>query len=156
MMKREYLEKLIKVWGVLDGLAVLWYVGWSISKNQMPFVYDIKTQFLDAAPQIGMGTAIGLSVFVFTAYMSLLVSGHLLFRLRKSGVIIACIQSPLRAITVIPPSVFFLLWPLGYFVDNPGFAIGFSLVVLVELIKIGSMISWWILSVRDERARVGL
>jgi hypothetical protein len=155
MKKLENLEKLIKLWGVLDGLAIVWYIGWSISKNQMPFVYDIKHQFIDAAPQIGMGTAIGLSVFVFSAYMSLLVSGHFLFRLKKAGVVIAMIQSPLRAITVIPPSIFFLLWPLGYFFENPNAIIGFSLTVLVELIKIGSMIAWWLLSKRAGDGKAG-
>jgi hypothetical protein len=146
MLKK--LEKVIKIWGVLDVMAILWYMGWSISKNQMPFVYDIKHQFLNAAPQIGMDTAISLSIIVFAAYMSLAISGYFLFRLKKAGVVIACIQSPLRVITIIPPSVFFLLWPLSMIFDSPSAAIGFSLTLLVEMVKISSMISWWVMSNR--------
>lgn len=143
MLKK--LEKLIILWGVLDVMTILWYMGWSVSKNQMPFVYDIKHQFLNAAPQIGMGTAISLSIIVFAAYMSLAISGYFLFRLKKAGVVIACIQSPLRVITIIPPSVFFLLWPLSTIFDSPSAVIGFSLTLVVELIKISSMIAWWVL-----------
>lgn len=143
MLKK--LEKVIKIWGILDVMAILWYMGWSVSKNQMPFVYDIKHQFLNAAPQIGMGTAISLSIIVFAAYMSLAISGYFLFRLKKAGVVIACIQSPLRVITIIPPSVFFLLWPLSTIFDSPSAVIGFSLTLVVELIKISSMITWWVL-----------
>lgn len=143
MLKK--LEKLIKIWGVLDVMTILWYMGWSISKNQMPFVYDIKHQFLSAVPQISMTTAISLSVFVFAAYMSLIASGWMLFRLKKAGVIMACIQSPLRLLTIIPPSIFFLLWPLGTIFKSPSGMIGFSLTLLVEFVKISSMVAWWIL-----------
>lgn len=149
MLKK--LERLIKIWGVLDVMTILWYMGWSISKNQMPFVYDIKRQFLSAVPQISMATAISLSVFVFAAYMSLIASGWMLFRLKKIGVIIACIQSPLRLLTIIPPSIFFLLWPLGTIFKNPSGMIGFSLTLLVELVKISSMVAWWILLKRARK-----
>lgn len=144
MTKRKFSELVIKFWGIMDGLAFLWYIGWNIYKNRMPFVYDIKTNFLEAAPQMGICVAVALSVFVFLSYMSLSVSGHLLFRVRKSGMVIAFIQVPLRILTIIPPSVFFILWPLGYFIEAPRPVLGFSVVATVELIKILSIIYWWL------------
>lgn len=146
---KNWREHMIRTWGVLDIMTILWYMGWSVSKNQMPFVYDIKHQFLDAAPQIGMATAVSLSLVVFAAFMSLIASGILLIRRRKAGVVIAFIQTPVRLLTVIPPSIFFLLWPLGSLLDSPSAAIGFSLTLLVELVKLSSMIAWWLRTARD-------
>lgn len=138
-------------WGVLDIMTIIWYVGWNVSQNHMPFVYDIKHEFLNAAPQMGLGTAICLSVFMFASYMTLVASGVLLYRHRKAGVVLACIQSPLRLLTIIPPSVFFLLWPLGYILSKPSAVIGFSLTLFLELVKLSSLIFWWILSNRSEQ-----
>ncbi len=148
---KNWREQMIRIWGVFDIMTILWYMGWSISKNQMPFVYDIKHQFLDAAPQIGMTTAVSLSLVVFAAFMSLVASGILLIRLKKAGIVIAIVQAPVRLLTVIPPSIFFLLWPLGYILDNPGASVGFSLTLLVELVKLSYMISWWLRTARVNR-----
>lgn len=141
------LEKLIILWGVLDVMTILWYLGWNISKNQMPFVYDIKHQFLNAVPQISMAKAVSYSLLFFLSFMSLIVTGYLLIRLKKVGVVIACVQTSAR-FTFVPPTAMFLLWPISFFIDNPSVTVGYMLAILtiaVELIKISSMIVWWVL-----------
>jgi hypothetical protein len=147
------LEILIKTWGVLDLMSIMWYMGFSISRNHMPFVYDIKHQLLSAAPEIGMGKAVVLSLAAFAAYASLFVSGLLLYKLKKAGAVIAFIQCPLRLVTIIPPSVFFLLYPLGFFFTSPNAVVGFSLTLLVELLKITSLIFWWIKTGKSGESR---
>lgn len=145
MLKK--LEKLIILWGVLDVMTILWYMGWSVSKNQMPFVYDIKHQFLSAVPQISMAKAVSFSLLFFLSFMSLIVTGYLLIKLKKVGVVFACVQTSAR-FTFIPPTAMFLLWPISFFIANPGVTVGYMLAALtiaVELIKILSMIAWWVL-----------
>lgn len=154
MLKK--LEKVIKLWGVLDVMTILWYMGWSISKNQMPFVYDIKDQFLSAVPQISMARAISFSLLFFLSFMSLILSGYLLIRLKRLGVVIALVQSYLRFIAFIPPTALFILWPISLIIGNPSAIVGYmltTLTILVELLKISSLITWWMLLKRSKNIK---
>ena len=129
-------------WGVLDVLSVLWYVAWNLAMKRIPFVDELRPLFENASG-LGFIWAVVLTVLVLVLYGSILFSGHLLIKRRKAGVIVACVQSPFRLVMIIPPSVFFILWPLSYLPTALPMAVGYGLILVVEIVKIVPLVLWW-------------
>jgi len=138
-------NKIITLWGILDLSAFVWYVGWRLFHGQIPFYHDI---IKSAQISTSFGTSLGIfiTVFSFILYLSLLFSGFYLIKRNKIGAILSYIQTPFRIIALIPPSMFFITWPLQYIFVNPktitamiAFAI---LLMLMESLKIYSVITW--------------
>jgi hypothetical protein len=75
-------------------------------------------------------------------YASLILSGVYLVKKKKLGAILSYIQTPFRLLFIIPPSIFFILWPLGYFSDKPQIVLGVVLVLLSEILKVFTVASW--------------
>ena len=143
MMKR--LEKIVIVWGVFDVLTIAWYLGWSIVHKRIPFVYDIR-ELIVSTTSLGIVWMIVLSVFGLVIYLSLAASGYLLITHKKAGAIIAHIQTPFRLLMIIPPSIFFILWPLSFVTESYHIVLGYSLIIPIETMKTTSLIMWQVKS----------
>lgn len=138
-MKR--LNRIIFIWGIFDFAAISWYMGWNIYYGQFPLINDIEKIF-DTSASFGLPY---LSVFSYIAiliYASLILSGVYLVRNNKIGAIVCYIQTPFRLLAIIPPSIFFILWPLGYISNKPRIVLCIVLVLLSEIIKVSSVAAW--------------
>lgn len=135
------LEKTLMFWGIFDILAIFWYISWNIFQKRIPFLFDIR-ELARSTASLGVAWVIVLSVFGLVVYLSLAVTGYLLIKQKKTGVIIAYIQTPFRLIMVIPPSIFFILWPLSFITETPNVIFGYSLILILEFMKIVSLILW--------------
>jgi len=127
-------------WGILDLLSIGWYAGMNIYKGQIPLVHDV----LSGRQNIESFGLPNFSFLIYIAailYVSPIFSGTLLILKKKSGLILSYIQTPFRLILVIPPSIFFILWPIDNTIEKP-IALGFGLVILSETIKVSSLILW--------------
>ena len=137
------IEKIILAWGIFDIAAVVWYMGWNIYHGKLPIAHDIHG-IIETTKLFGMPSLKYLAFFVILIYISLLVSGFLLIKRKKAGAIISYFQTPFRLMMIIPPSMFFILWPLKYLFEKPQnlILIGISLVVLSEICKLITVIKW--------------
>jgi hypothetical protein len=138
-------KKIISLWGILDICSIGWYVGWRIFHAQIPFHHDV-IKATETTTSFGIPSLALLTIFSLFLYVSLIFSGVYLIKLHKVGAILSYIQTPFRLLTLIPPSIFFISWPLKYFFSSPGtiLAIGnlLFLVLLSEGVKLWSIIRW--------------
>ena len=129
-------------WGILDLLSMAWYIGMNIYKHRIPIVQEI----FDGSETI---KHFGFPNFTFLIYIGVLLyispilSGILLILNKKSGLILSYIQTPFRLLLIIPPSIFFILWPLNKLMEKSVVLwIGFTLIFISETIKISTLIVW--------------
>ena len=138
-------KRIITLWGIFDLLSLAWYLGWRLLHGQIPFYYDISKS-VKTALSFGIPSLSLLSIISLILYISLALSGLLLIQQKKLGVIISYIQTPFRLFTFIPPSIFFIIWPLKYIFDDlkTMYAIitGILLLLLSESLKTYSVIKW--------------
>lgn len=139
------LKKMTVLWGIFDICSIGSYVGWRIFHGQIPFYHDIIKSF-ETTTSFGIPSLALLTIFTLFLYVSLIFSGVYLIKLQKVGAILSYIQTPFRLLTLIPPSIFFITWPLKYFFLNPGTisAIGTLLFLrlLSEILKLWTIIRW--------------
>lgn len=129
-------------WGILDLLCITWYVGMNIYRDNLPIVHDI-VQGSITIKTFGFPNLIFFSYIGVLLYVSPILSGILLILQKKAGLIISYIQTPFRLIMIIPPSIFFILWPLNdSFEKSLLLWFGFTLVFISEIIKISTLIVW--------------
>ena len=129
-------------WGILDLLCIVWYVGMNIYRGNLPIVHDI-VQGSKTIKTFGFPNLIFLSYIGILLYVSPLLSGILLILQKKAGLIVSYIQTPFRLTMIIPPSIFFILWPLNdSFKKSLLLWFGFTLVFISEIIKISTLIVW--------------
>jgi len=129
-------------WGILDLLCIVWYVGMNIYRGNLPIVHDI-VQGSKTIKTFWFPNLIFLSYIGILLYVSPLLSGILLILQKKAGLIVSYIQTPFRLIMIIPPSIFFILWPLNdSFEKSLLLWFGFTLVFISESIKISTLIVW--------------
>ncbi len=140
------LKRITVFWGICDICSIGWYVGLRIFQNQIPFYYDILKSIETNKSFSGSSSVPPETIVSLLLYTSLAFSGVYLIKLRKAGAIMAYLQTPFRLFIFIPPSIFFITWPLKYFWGDPGaiWAIGASLflIVLSEGLKLWSIIRW--------------
>lgn len=64
----------------------------------------------------------------------------------KKGAILTYFQTPFRLLTLLPPSIFFITWPLKYIFGNPKVPSALITVVVFmlfsEILKLSTVISW--------------
>lgn len=129
-------------WGILDLLSVGWYAGMNIYKGQIPLVHDI----LSGRHNIESFGLPNFSFLIYIAailYVSPIFSGILLILKKKSGLMLSYIQTPFRLILIIPPSIFFILWPIDSSIEKPMvLGLGFALIILSETIKVSTLMLW--------------
>jgi hypothetical protein len=142
------IEILIVICGLLDLSSLGWYLGSRVLNGVLPFYYDI-------AMSIRTGLAFGgsmatISPIITTVsmllYISLAFSGYYLIRLNRIGAVLSYIQTPFRVLALMPPSIFFLLWPVKY-IFTPNIhvkeaIIVFSLLLLSEGLKTIIVVLW--------------
>jgi hypothetical protein len=138
-MKR--LNKIIFIWGIFDFAAIAWYMGWNIYYGKFPLINDIE-KIADTSASFGLPYLSIFSYLAILVYASLILSGVYLVKKKKLGAILSYIQTPFRLLFIIPPSIFFILWPLGYFSDKPQIVLGVVLVLLSEILKVFTVASW--------------
>jgi len=145
-------HKLITFWGICDLASIGWFIGRGFLNKQIPFYHHI---ILANETSISFGSSLPLIVTYISLvlYASLIFSGFLLITHHKYGAILSYIQCPFRISTLIPPSLFFITWPVKYIFDlpsssleptinNPAVILIASLILLCESLKLTTVIFW--------------
>ena len=151
-MDVKNMRKVIWFWGICDLGSIVWFVGLSIFHKQIPFYHDI-IQSHATATSFGTPLPAVLTYISIICYISLILSGVLLIKRRTLGAIVSYIQCPFRLLTFIPPSLFFITWPLKYIIKTPDPSVEYSfahpaiivvisLVLLSETLKTATVIMW--------------
>jgi len=108
-------NRVIYFWGLCDVGSIIWFIGWRIVHKQIPFYYDIL-QAKELSRSFGMPYdfpfPVIITYFVIVLYVSLFFSGYYLLRNLNYGAVLSHIQCPFRILTLIPPSIFFITWPV--------------------------------------------
>lgn len=135
------LEKIILTWGIFDLSAVAWYMGWNIYYGKLPIANDVQL-IIENATSFGIPSLIYVAFFGLLIYLSLLISGFFLIKHKRAGAIISYLQTPFRLLMIIPPSIFFILWPLKYLFEKPPILAGICLILFSEVFKLITVIKW--------------
>lgn len=152
------IENIIKIWGLFDLFTFGKYLVLQIFHGQIPFYHDILKS-IELNTTFGMPSLSLVTIFSVFLYISLLFSGYFLIKGNKIGAILSYLQAPLRLLTLIPPSIFFITWPLKYFFDSDSITKKMSalifdsetitalivvtiLLLLSESLKLYSVIKW--------------
>ena len=129
-------------WGILDLLSMAWIVGMHIYRGEIPIVHDISSGTISIR-------SFGFPNYTFLIYIGVLLfyspilSGILLIVKKKAGLIVSYLQTPFRLVMIIPPSIFFIQWPLNDSLDKiTVLGLGFSLVIISETIKVSTLFLW--------------
>ncbi len=139
------LKKVIIVWGLFDIITIGLSAGFDIYHGGLPFLYEIKKYWETNTSIYGSHLPVDALVipYVWTAcYLSLIVSGIFFLKRHRFAAILSYIQTPFRLISFIPPSIFFILWPLKYIFAKPSIFLGIGLIVLSEVLKLYSVVRW--------------
>ena len=129
-------------WGVADLLSVSWYAGMNMYRGKIPMIHDIQQGILNI-DSFGFPEFSFLIYIAVILYVSPILSGILLMLRKRAGIILSYIQTPFRLILIIPPSIFFILWPLNESIQpRTALLLGFCLVFISEAIKLTSLVLW--------------
>ena len=129
------------MWAIFDLCAVLWYLFWSLIHSKIPFYSDIFIS-IKTSESFGLPGSIVLTILTLILYLSLLFSAFYLLKKNIWGAIICYIQSPFRLFGIPQPSIFFILWFLKYFYENPPLFLGIFLLIISEVLKLTTIILW--------------
>lgn len=137
---------IIKLWGVLDICSISWFIGWKFVRGEIPFYSDI-IQSIETGNAFELPYVIAsLAAVSVLFYISLFFSGIYLIKQEKIGAALSYIQMPFRLFTIIPPSIFFILWPIKHIVNIQNeymiLASGIGLICLSEALKFWSISKW--------------
>jgi hypothetical protein len=146
------MRKVIWFWGICDLGSIAWFIGWRIVHKQIPFYQDIIQSHVTAT-SFGHLLPAALTYISIMFYISLILSGVLLMKRLTLGAIVSYIQCPFRLLTLIPPSLFFIMWPLKYIIKTPNSSLEYSfthpaiilvisLVLISETLKMVTVIIW--------------
>ena len=139
------LWKTITLWGILDLCSIGWFIGWRLFHGQIPFFHDI-TKSVDSTTSFGIPSLSIITVFSLILYVSLIFSGVYLIKHHKVGALLSYVQAPFRILSLIPPSIFFIIWPLKYIFKNPqsflAISTFFLLLLFSEAFKLYCVIRW--------------
>ena len=139
------LKQITIFWGILDFCSIGWFFLWRIFHGQVPFYTDITSSIITAR-SFGHPLPIIITIISLLLNLTLIYSGYLLYMQKPNASKVTYFQTPFRLITLIPPSVFFITWPLKYLFENPRsvFAIitFVILMLLSELLKICTVFLW--------------
>lgn len=132
--------RVLMIWGLLDLSFIGWVVGGSLLAGRVPIYSDlsqaskIATSFENSFPVI-------VTALSITLYVSILVSGTLLYRRKPLGVMLAYAQFPFR-VALSVPSLFFIPWLLTPLSVRIAVAIYIALMIGSELFKLWSLWFW--------------
>ena len=139
------IKRIVLTWGILDFCSIGWYFLVRILQGQIPFYADIIVS-IKTAKAFEHPLPIIIQVISLLLTLTLIYSGYLLYFQKPIAAKVAYIQTPFRLIALIPPSVFFITWPLKYIFDNPRAPLAIitlvTLLLLSESLKIYSVRVW--------------
>ena len=130
------LKKITIFWGILDFCSLGWFFLWRIFHGQVPFYSDITTS-IDTARSFGHPLPIIITIISLLLNLTLIYSGYLLYMQKLNASKVTYFQTPFRLITLIPPSVFFITWPLKYLIENPRALSAIMTLVILMLLSEG-------------------
>lgn len=152
-------ELLIRICGLLDLCSFAWYLSSRLLHGNLPFYPEIAMSIQTGSNFGGSFAAIIpiVTTVSMLLYASLIFSGYHLIRLHRIGAVLAYVQAPFRFLSVMPPSVFFLLWPLvlfNYSTLLPKVVVVFGLLFGSEALKTIIVIRWHRKSLQDNRMQL--
>lgn len=132
------MDKLIKFFGGMDAVFIVWVIVSSLIAGNIPFY----TSFI---ADIGSSSSFSSWAFILTFMAHLLkvsvfVSAYRLIRVNRIGVYLSLVQAPFRLLVIIPPTFFFL----GH-LKNSFSSLAMIVVILIlglEVLKVGFQIFW--------------
>ena len=130
------LKKITIFWGILDFCSLGWFFLWRIFHGQVPFYSDITTS-IDTARSFGHPLPIIITIISLLLNLTLIYSGYLLYMQKLNASKVTYFQTPFRLITLIPPSVFFITWPLKYLFENPRALSAIMTLAILMLLREG-------------------
>jgi hypothetical protein len=125
------------IWGLLDLGFFGWYVAGSLLGGRVPIYTDLRTA-TETAASFGNISPVVVTTLSCALYVSLPLSGALLFRKNRLGTILAYVQFPFRLAFVVP-SLFFIPWLVRPFHHRIAVAVGIALIVGSEILKLWSL-----------------
>ena len=133
----------IGIWGLLDLCSLAWYLVLRLAQGKIPFLYDLA-RTINVAGSFESSIPMILATISCVLYLSLAVSGILLVTQRRSGTVLGFIQIPFRLLMFIPPSLFFITWPLKYAPGRTTFGIVMFIILVFcsEALKTISLVTW--------------
>lgn len=142
------MRNLVRFYGILDIALVVWVVVKALLIGTIPVVTKL-VESVEMAKSFGAPLSVELVVAAQIVFLSLLVSGPLLFLLRAAGGYLALLQTPFRVLYVIQPSFFFLALVKADGLVHWGLV---GLIMALEFFKAASLVVW----LRKERAKPAL
>ena len=112
------IKRIIVAWGVLDLCSIGWYILWKVFHGQGPFYSDIITS-MKTARSFEHPLPIIITIISLLLYLTLIPSGYLLYNQKPIASKVVYFQTPFRLMALIPPSLFFIIWPLKYIFEKP-------------------------------------
>lgn len=138
-------KSIIFVWGCFDLCSIGWYLTSSLLHGQLPLYHDIVKSVKTSA-SFGVPSLVILTVFSLLLYVSLAFSGVYLIQQKRRGAILSYIQTPFRVLAIMPPSIFFAVWPFKYIFSNPraisSVVVYFGIILISEALKTFSIVMW--------------
>lgn len=128
------------IWGLLDLSFFGWFVGTSLLAGRVPIYSDLHTAE-ETATSIGSLFPVAVTALSTILYVSVLVSGTLLFLRKHIGVVLAYAQFPFRLALVVP-SLFFIPWLVAPLPHRIAIAVDIVLIGSSELFKVWSLWFW--------------
>lgn len=125
-------------WGIMDALYLAHYLWANITRQRLPFISDVLDFTHHYAEQGGGIWLVVIFILSMITTLSLVLSAILLLMGRTKVFGLIVLQTPLRLLLVIP-SITFLPWLFATF-SHRGIAVAISLLILSEVIKVGSFI----------------
>ena len=125
-------------WGIMDALYLTHYIWVNIARQRLPFISDVVDFSHHYAEQGGGIWLVVIFALSMITTLSLGLSAILLLMGWTKVFGLIAMQTPLRLLLVIP-SITFLPWLFTRF-SHHGIALAISLLILSEVIKVGSFI----------------
>ena len=132
-------SKIIKFWGFVDICFFIWVMYRDFTSSKIPY-YDSFIEISDVTEGFDI---LGITVLTYISFfvsMTIVVSGVLMFLLKRLGVYLSLMQSPFRLFFLIPPTFFFLA-KLDVYLPVPYWIIILA-IVLAEFYKIYTEVMW--------------
>jgi hypothetical protein len=129
---------LIRFYGALDGLLIIWVVVSALRFGKIPFITDF-IESTSASESFGLPYGHAIAALPFLLLLSVLISGPLLLWLKRFGVYLSLVQAPFRLLWVLQPTFFFFLAIKG---DGYLYFAQIIIVVGLEILKVVTLIAW--------------
>lgn len=132
-------SKIIRFWGAIDVIYVIWRVVTDIYESRIPF-YNTFKDVIDVSVSFEHWLIFLGSMLTSLVFLTIVISGPLMIFHSKIGVYLSIVQAPFRLLLLLPPTMFFLK-VIG---DRFHFHILIVLfvIIFVELLKIYTQVNW--------------